>query len=455
MGRAARWFKGLLGLKRSDPTDSSTSSTRSDPNKPPKEKRRWSFVKSYRDNCSTRQAADSVVRQRNFQGRDVPTTATASGYLHGDDASKNAIAVAVATAAVAEAAVAAAQASAAAIRLTRSRRCDADPPEYRSPSAGVAATEAWAAVVIQSHFRGYLARRALRALKGLVKLQALVRGYIMRKRTAETMRGMQAMLRVQAWARAVRVHIPELSHSSSRASQIYHMGPATPEKFKQTASTKNTKHNQSPKIRRNGSRSNNKVAIDQDIGYQGSSWSDPRMNRTIWDQRGPSMPADYDKTDKILKIDTGMPRFNVNRRSLFESRSFCSSVDQLTRSYTTSKVSKTCQTVTLSHEVLDDGSMCTAESSPRFYSASSRCGAFTPTKSDGSTSLLSGYSDCPSYMAYTESARAKVRSLSVKRQRSCCERPSSLKRYSVNGYGDLRSSSYRPSAVHARSTSTA
>ena len=66
------------------------------------------------------------------------------------------------------------------------------------------ARETEAAVFMQKAFRGYLARKALRALKSLVKLQALVRGYLVRKQAATTLHRLQALMRLQASSQALK-----------------------------------------------------------------------------------------------------------------------------------------------------------------------------------------------------------------------------------------------------------
>ncbi|KAK9276221.1 hypothetical protein L1049_005752 [Liquidambar formosana] len=471
MGKAAKWFRGLLGLKKSDPTPP-PATTRTD-SKPPKDKRRWSFVKSYREkdhHHSTRPTTDNTRRAGSY-GEAVPHP---SEYVDGVDPNKHAIAVAAATAAVAEAAVAAAHAAAAVVRLTSSGRCNAT-TAYGSASCVI--REEWAALKLQSAFRGYLARRALRALKGLVKLQALVRGHIVRKQTADTLRRMQALLRAQARARVGRVVVSESSQSSSKSSHHHHPGPATPEKFEHAIRAKSTRHDQSLMLKRNGSRSNSsRVVIDQDKTQLRRDWSDRLIDEASWDQRGPSVrtgPKDDEKSDKILEIDPGKPHVTPKRRSLFQSSHHALASDQKSHSITTSKDSTTHQTVPspsccevqslsplkFSHED-EEGAFCTANNSPQFYSASSRAGSsrrgpFTPTKSDGSRSYLSGYSDHPNYMAYTESSRAKVRSLSAPKQRPQLERSSSTKRNSIHGFGESRSSAQKVSALQANFMSKA
>ncbi|KAL9304354.1 hypothetical protein ACSQ67_021617 [Phaseolus vulgaris] len=63
----------------------------------------------------------------------------------------------------------------------------------------------WAAIRIQAVFRGFLARRALRALRAVVRLQSIFRGWQVRKQAAVTLRCMQALVRVQARVKARNV----------------------------------------------------------------------------------------------------------------------------------------------------------------------------------------------------------------------------------------------------------
>ncbi|OMO96390.1 IQ motif, EF-hand binding site [Corchorus olitorius] len=77
-----------------------------------------------------------------------------------------------------------------------------------------------AATRIQAAFRAHLARKALHALRGLVKLQALVRGHLVRKQTTATLRRMHALMAIQVRARFQRIQMAEepklavKSHSS-------------------------------------------------------------------------------------------------------------------------------------------------------------------------------------------------------------------------------------------------
>ncbi|XP_044498535.1 protein IQ-DOMAIN 20 [Mangifera indica] len=66
-----------------------------------------------------------------------------------------------------------------------------------------------AAIKIQANFRGHLARRAFRALRSLVKLQALVRGVYVRRQTRIAMHCMQALVRLQIRVQARQLLISQ------------------------------------------------------------------------------------------------------------------------------------------------------------------------------------------------------------------------------------------------------
>ncbi|KAK7265547.1 hypothetical protein RJT34_33167 [Clitoria ternatea] len=400
MGKASRWFRGLLGLTKPD----STTQT------PPKHKRRWTFVKS-----------------RSPKHNQSPPTSPQHHLHHHDNNNKqHAMAVAAATAAVAEAAVAAAEAAAAVVRLTsNSGRCtDAVPVRIR---------QHWAAIKIQAAFRGCLARRALRALKGLVKLQALVRGQIERRRRAVWFKKVQAVLHA-GWT---------LQASSTTAKLPSHLYvPTTPEKFESPIRCKSMKYEHSPLHKRNGSKSCPPTNGNQEICGSRS------LIRTY--------SSNDERNDRILEIDSGKPHLQSKRRNLFFSTSHSLGSDHYSKSLnSTSKESTSLQSGQSPCCEVEESPFCTADNSPQYLSATSKDeglkrSPFTPTKSDGSRSYLGGYSDYPSYMAFTESSKAKVRSLSAPKQRPQYERSGSSQRYSLNAFDMSRMATNKASAaMHA------
>ncbi|KAJ3682114.1 hypothetical protein LUZ60_014687 [Juncus effusus] len=387
MGRTSRWLANFLGWKKSDSSASSNS-----------KQKKWRFGKSYREG-----------KQKGVQPsvQNVPAAEERRGSyregLDGNEESKRAIAVAAATAAVAEAAVAAAHAAAEVVKLTsggggRSLR-----------AGGGGKREEWAAVKIQAIFRGYLARRALRALKGLVRLQALARGNIVRKQVAETLRCMHALVRVQARARTCRA-------------------------------LKNERTPLDKPPRSNGPRSQRSASVKRGYGRNPSvQVGDHGRSKSVgwnWlDQWIEEKYSDDEKNTKILEIDPGKPsnpkqtpkkHHHQNKTQFTMMTSSCST---LTQPESPSKDSTTEQLSIPSPSTIDmaeSSYQISYEESP-YYSVTSRPGSSkrggynTPAKSEYSSSYSifgGGYTDYyPNYMTNTKSSSAKVRSHSAPKQR--------------------------------------
>lgn len=112
--------------------------------------------------------------------------------------------IAIATAKAAEAAMAAAQAAAELARLTNTPRF---PGKLK---------EEGAAIRIQTAFRGYTARRVLRVLRGLARLKTLMQGPSVKRQTTNALKCMQTLVRVQYEIQARRLRTTEENQARQR-----------------------------------------------------------------------------------------------------------------------------------------------------------------------------------------------------------------------------------------------
>ncbi|KAL9810205.1 putative IQ motif, EF-hand binding, P-loop containing nucleoside triphosphate hydrolase [Arabidopsis thaliana] len=81
--------------------------------------------------------------------------------------------------------------------------------------------EVLAATRIQTAFRGHLARKALRALKGIVKLQAYIRGRAVRRQAMTTLKCLQSVVNIQSQVCGKRTQIPGGVHRDYEESNIF------------------------------------------------------------------------------------------------------------------------------------------------------------------------------------------------------------------------------------------
>lgn len=193
--------------------------------------------------------------------------------------------------------------------------------------------------------------------------------------------------------------------------------------------------------------------------HLGQNGAEYRIDERLWEQQdGFSMknhPPEEENSDKILEVDMLKPLHSTKRKNLIPSTAH-RHMEPNPCPY--SGEAQSLNPLRFTHEI-EESPLYTADNSPQFYSACSQGGSrrssFTPTKSDGSRSFLSGYADHPNYMAYTESSKAKVRSLSAPKQRPQFEKSVSTKRYSIHGFGDPRPASQVSSSLQANFASKA
>ncbi|XP_021723526.1 protein IQ-DOMAIN 14-like [Chenopodium quinoa] len=408
MGKATRWLKGIFGIKPN------TSKYNTNDHYDSGDRKRSSFGGSNRDSGNKKGLCNNPAT--------VPPNITSSeaawlkSYYQDSEKeqSKHAIAVAAATAAAADAAVAAAQAAVAVVRLTSHGRGTMF-SDSCSGAGGGGNVEKWSAMKIQATFRGYLARKALRALKGLVKIQALVRGYLVRKQATATLHGMQALIRAQATVKSKRAQGRYPNHEFSGLSQPDFRARRSLEIYDDTRSE------------------------------HGSSIHSRRLSASFESR---TMNPISEDIPKIVEVDTGRPRSSSSRGW----RSNNSPGPRLEPGdldpFYPPRISIPCCQHWHDTEWGLTGDECrfsTAQSTPRFMNTGGpNPGPVTPSKSvcgDNNSYFLRHYGNYhhnPNYMANTQSFRAKVRSQSAPKQRPEAGYPK--KKVSLNEMMESRNS---------------
>lgn len=132
--------------------------------------------------------------------------------------------------------------------------------------------------------------------------------------------------------------------------------------------------------------------------------------------------GDDERNDKILEVDTWKPhqKTSGNDRAIPTCHYFSAWKNELGQEH--SKIAHSSKLQKPNPSISSEEAR-TADNSPRVHSASSRQtsnlrGPFTPARSECSRSVYGDFFGHPSYMANTESSRAKVRSHSAPKQRS-------------------------------------
>ncbi|XVF63056.1 hypothetical protein PTKIN_Ptkin09bG0058100 [Pterospermum kingtungense] len=397
MGKTGKWLKSFLtGKKEKEKergkyttSNQNSSVAPENPTTPisitqttPKEKKRWSFRRS--------SASATPTKEFNSAEQVATTTPPPSGEDNEDEQKKHAMAVAVATAAAADAAVAAAQAAAAVIRLTAAANDKTN------------ADEEAAAIKIQSVFRSYLARKALNALKGLVKLQALVRGHLVRKQATATLRCMQALVTAQARARAQRIRMVEDPKPPSRRQSPHRR--STPDHR-----IRNPYHETD-----RGLEENIKI-VEMDLG---DSKANLKSRNSYSHHPQPERQVEH--------------RFSTH----YSSNHAFSEQDNYQLSPAPSALTDMSPRTYSGH--FEDYSFSTEKNISQYYSASPKPDPSKPPFSfprpEYAESVSYDNPLFPSYMANTESSRAKVRSQSAPKSRpDWFERQPSRRRASIEG----------------------
>ncbi|KAI4310726.1 hypothetical protein MLD38_035681 [Melastoma candidum] len=304
-----------------------------------------------------------------------------------------------------------------------------------------------AAIKIQRTFRGYQARKAARALRGLVRLKSLVEGPTVKRQVASTLRCMQTLSRVQSQIHSRRIRMSEenealhrqLLQKRARDLENLKIGEEWDDsmqskeqieekllkKFDATmrrerALAYSFTHQQTWK---NSAKPTNQTFLDPNNPTWGWSWLERWMAARPWESRMASDKESANDNSSVRnanygitgEISTSYARYQLNmdknsptasQKSVPGRNGFQSPLNPSKPSPGTlaRKIKSASPKVNVRNAVEDDAkSMVSAQSE---FNRRHSIGGASSVRDDES---LGSSSSLPSYMVATESARAKSR----------------------------------------------
>ncbi|CAJ2661663.1 unnamed protein product [Trifolium pratense] len=145
------------------------------------------------------------LKNKRFPSIEAPPAFKGTSLCESEEEHSN-HALTVATAA-AEAALTAAQVAVEVVRLQSAHQFKRKPEEVKTNCKWK--IEESSAIKIQTTFRGYLARKALRALKGIVMLQSIIRGRAVRRQAMSTLKCLQSIVSIHSQVIARKLQMVE------------------------------------------------------------------------------------------------------------------------------------------------------------------------------------------------------------------------------------------------------
>ncbi|KAK7392953.1 hypothetical protein VNO78_21403 [Psophocarpus tetragonolobus] len=294
---------------------------------------------------------------------------------------KHALTVAIATAAAAEAAVAAAHAAAEVVKLTGASRSYSYLPK---------GDRSLAAIKIQSVYRAHLARKALRALKGVIRLQAIIRGQAVRRQVSKTLQNLPSYPRNRV----------EIQESSSHVAEQIKQSPKQKKKL-EDKELKSECHSQ-------------------------RTWDCSLLSRedieAIWFRKQEAMVKrermkQYSSSQKERKNPQMVEESSVVHSKDF-GRESCRTLGEWLHKETCDwnvlyKPTLPSNLLTIKNDLQEEGLSPQISIPRKSFSLVKRS-----LNGDESSCSMSNSTVFPTYMAVTESSKAKMRSISTPKQRT-------------------------------------